>query len=280
MRNLDDMRVVNSPWFEYLTRILESGDHDSDLVLGALSFTPDFALHVLALANSPTFSASTPIERLDRAVFLLGRKTIRDLARNVELSPVDLTDSQSPISWADFVLESVAVATGASLIARAAQIPLVEEARTAGLIHDLGFEVLARENGPKLQEAWDAAKITGTRLVDQERVFCGTDHCEVIEEILGAGGLPDSLTIACGLHHDPLVAPSDHRYLTILLYAGECLAHRAGLQHGKSTRPLLEDRIFAELRLDESVTSSFIPMLLTELERLGLSPRTTTLARV
>ncbi len=280
MHVLKDVKVRHSPWFEYLQQVLELEDFGSDLILGALNFTPDFALHVLALANSPTFSANTPIERLDRAVFLLGRKTIRDLSREVDKIPLEETDGFSPISWNDFVLESVAVATGASLIARAAQIPLVEESRTAGLIHDLGFDLLSRYDSVGLRQAWDAAEETGTRLVDHERLFCGTDHCSVAEELFAAAGLPDSLTVVGGLHHDPLVAPADHIYLTILTYAGECLAQRAGLQNCNSGKPALEDRIFEELRLDENTTSSFVPLLLSELEKLGLSPRCTSLAKV
>ncbi len=280
MFTLKDLKVRNSQWFEYLRQILELEEFGSDLIVGALYFTPDFALHVLALANSSTFSATTSIERLDRAVFLLGRKTIRDLTYEVELIPDDSVDSETPVSWKAFVYESVSVATGASLVARAAQIPLVEEARTAGLIHDLGFDLLCRERKEETALAWNAALATGTRLVDHERLYSDTDHCEVAEELFRAAGLPDSLTIATGLHHDPLVAPVEHRYLTILIYAGECLTQRAGLQNCHGEPPALEDRVFAELRLNEDMTTSFVPLLLTELERLGLSPRTAALAGV
>ena len=69
------------------------------------------------------------------------------------------------------------------------------------------------------------------------------------------------------------MAPRDHRYLTVLIYAGECLARRAGLQNCNGGKATLEDRVFRELRLDENVISSFVPLLLDELEKLGLSPR-------
>lgn len=278
-RSLLDIQVRPSQWFEYLVGILSEEDVESDLILGALCFTPDFALHVLALANSPTFSAATPIERLDRAVFLLGRKTILDLAFDVPTLRPSAEDELLPMSWDEFVLENIAVSTAASLLARAAQVPLVEEARTAGLIHDLGFDVLAREDRTNVALAWEESLRDGTRLVDHERLYCGTDHCAVGEELFNAAGIPPALVTVAGLHHDPLVATSPYRYLTILVYAAECLVRRTGLKVADVTGTPLEDRVFAELRLEDDVISSFVPLLLSELEKMGLAPRTVSTSR-
>ena len=72
---------------------------------------------------------------------------------------------------------------------------------------------------------------------------------------------------------EALTGERGDRYLAIILYAGECLAHRVGLcdicggQQGT-----LEDQVLAELRLPETTFDTQAPFLRRRLEAMGLAP--------
>ena len=93
------------------------------------------------------------------------------------------------------------------------------------------------------------------------------------ENLLRQAGLPETMCAAVGYHHDPLSAPTEHRYLSTLLFAAECLARRAGqVDFCGNDSELLEPRILATLRIGNGVIEAYVPLFKAELQRLGIRP--------
>jgi len=212
------------------------------------------------------------IDRIDRAVILLGRVPLTSLVGAILAAAPDPAPDPG-LDLGALVEHQIAVAHAAAVVARGARLPLEEEARTAGLIHDIGLDLAVQKRPDALARALAASDATKTRLVEHERLVSGTDHCEEAEHVLGAWGFPDSLVCAVGYHHDPLAAPRSHRYLAMLVYAGECLARRAGFDDFGDEPPVLEEKILSELRLSLDLLDAHVPTMLNDLARAGIQPR-------
>ena len=244
---------------ELRTTLLEPG-FPFDRVYRLISRMPAFACHLLRLANSSNFAGRTPIDRLDRAIILVGRHALVDLAKELT-SQVGREPRIPGLDPARFVDHHITVSEAAVLIAQAAQLPLEHEARTAGLIHDIGLQLQMQRGTNAFVSAYEDSQAGRSRLIEHERFHCGTDHCELAEELLVSWNVPESLALAIGYHHDPLTAP-DHRYLAIIIYAAECLTLRAGFSGicGEKAHSR-EDEVLSELRISPEALETHVPIL-------------------
>jgi HD-like signal output (HDOD) protein len=229
---------------------------------------PDFAAHVLRVANAPEWGRAMKLDRLDHACILLGRGGLADVARERQSTPA-FAPAMAGFDISAFMKHQATISVAAGLIAQAAELPLAAEARTAGLLHEIGLQIEIERNPEGFALALAESRRSGMRLIEHERIVMGTDHCETGEGWMQREGFPPSLTAAVAFHHDPLMAPSEHRYLTMLVYAGECLARHAGHfdMDGESAPPL-ESKILAELRISERTIAAYVPILRERLDAL------------
>ncbi len=244
-----------------LLTLLKSSDLTSEAVHREVSKLPICAARLLALANQADQSGAMSIDRIDRAVMLLGREAVVDEVEFLSTSSADDPACHEE-AIEHLVRHSYVVSRAAELMSHAARLPLHQQARAAGLLHDIGVFVLLRECPTEFLAAMqDAARERGST-VEYECLHCGRDHCEAGEAMLRSWGIPDSLLAPIAFHHDPLAAPRQHRYTALLLYAAECLAIRAGYRETFGTRGLrLEKKVLSELQLADDVLRIHVPIL-------------------
>jgi HD-like signal output (HDOD) protein len=192
-------------------RIIELADDPesvaSDLA-EALSTDPALAARVLRVANSAYYSLGAPVDSIDRAVSVLGRRRVRDLV--VGVSAVYAFEN-CPIDGAvlrEFWSHSVCCGVLAAEIARVGRPRLTESAFCAGLLHDLG-ELVLRMRAPDAARRvlQDVAASNGSlTIAEAEQSVLGYSHMEVGEALAHQWRLPRSLAESLAYHHRPLAA--------------------------------------------------------------------------
>jgi len=220
---------------------------------------PDLAFEVLRLANSATYGLERTVDRLDRAVSLLSPKVLRDLVLNMAMGRAargmpDLGGELSP-AWLRSHLERVARYAGE--VARAVNLPLEEEARAAGIVHDVGIIELALRDPEELRRAHDDAAVAGEPTLRFERERLGVDHAELGREMVESWGLPESIVHAVAGHHAPLAAPEGMRWLPCVLAIAESLCEAEG---GATLVHPLPD-VLRALDLSEPEWSGLVPTM-------------------
>lgn len=235
--------------------------HDATLPAARLATEmlelPDLASEVLRLANSATYGMERTIDRLDRAVSLLSPKLLRELVLQMAMGRAasgmpDLGGELSP-AWLSRHLQRVARCAG--LVARAVNLPLEEEARAAGIVHDVGIIELALRDPDQLRRARDDAAIAGEPTLRFERERLGVDHAELGREMVEGWGLPESIVHAVAFHHAPLAAPDGKRYLPCVVAIAESLCEADG---GASIATAVPD-VLRALELSESDWNGLVP---------------------
>lgn len=88
---------------------------------------------------------------------------------------------------------------------------VMEDAFTAGLLHDVGLLVLATNVPDQYTETLALMQNQGIPEWEAERQVLGATHAEVGGYLLGTWGLSDSIVEAVAFHHDP-ARSAGHRF--------------------------------------------------------------------
>ena len=159
------------------------------------------AARVLQIVNSAFFRLARRISNIEQAVSYLGFQAIRNLAMSVEIfsrwpgrkrvAP-DLEKLQQHVH---------AVAAAANCLAT--KTPIADDTLLAGLLHDIGYWVLAQECPEDLARAMQMAIAERVPLHAAESRIIGASHAEIGAYLLGIWGLPYAVVEAVAHHHQP-----------------------------------------------------------------------------
>jgi HD-like signal output (HDOD) protein len=160
---------------------------------------------LLQMVNSAFFGYFGRISSPERAVVMLGTHTIASLVLSATVSMQ--FDSALMRNFAVDALMKHGIGTGAlaKLIAQAEQAAptLVEEALTAGLLHDIGTLVIASNLPDRYTDVLRVSRAEGIPVWEAELASFGTTHAEVGAYLVGIWGLPEPVAEALAFHHRP-----------------------------------------------------------------------------
>lgn len=165
--------------------------------------TADAALaaRVLQIVNSAFFRLAKRISSVEQAVAYLGFKAIRNLAMSVEVFTKWPGGTCSVLDLGLLQLHAQGVAAAANALA--AKTTLADDAMLAGLLHDIGYWVLAQECPEDLGKAVTLSISARIPLYAAEIQIMGASHAEIGAYLLGIWGLPHSVVEAVAHHHQP-----------------------------------------------------------------------------
>jgi putative nucleotidyltransferase with HDIG domain len=159
------------------------------------------AARVLQIVNSAFFRLAKRISNIEQAVSYLGFKAIRNLAMSVELFSRWPGGSCAGLDLDRLQVHVHAVAAAASALT--VKTSIADDAMLAGLLHDIGYWVLAQECPDELNSAVALASSSGMPLHAAETQVIGASHAEIGAYLLGIWGLPYSVVEAVAHHHQP-----------------------------------------------------------------------------
>jgi HD-like signal output (HDOD) protein/ActR/RegA family two-component response regulator len=157
------------------------------------------AARVLQLVNSAFFRLARRISNIDQAVSYLGFNAIRNLSMSVEIFSRWPGGAGLDLDKLQLHVHSVAAAASALT----AKTPLADDAMLAGLLHDIGYWILAQECPHDLSQAIKLAASSRIPLHAAEIEVIGASHAELGAYLLGIWGLPYPVVEAVAYHHQP-----------------------------------------------------------------------------
>jgi HD-like signal output (HDOD) protein len=207
------------------------------------------ASKVLQITNSAFFRLRKPMVRIKDAVTYLGFATIRNLVLSAEIFS-QWTSPRNSLGVDPEQLQNHAQLAAAACKSLAGGRATPDDAWLAGLLHDIGYWVLAQECPDELEKALELSRSQGLPLVDCERLTTGATHAEIGAYLLGLWGLPYSIVEAVALHHAPAsVSPQGYDLLGALAVSHALLESQAahGLIVPGNADPGVDARYLASL---------------------------------
>ncbi len=198
-------RIRKLPSLPHIYTQLQSIIHDENVTLKDIAklVGADAALaaRVLQIVNSAFFRLARRITNIEQAVSYLGFTAIRNLAMSVEIFTQWPAGASSHLNLNKLQSHAHAVAAAANSLT--AKTTIADDAMLAGLLHDIGYWVLAQECPAELDKAVELAVATGIPLHAAESQVIGASHAEIGAYLLGLWGLPYPVIEAVAHHHLP-----------------------------------------------------------------------------
>ena len=197
--------------------------HVSTQRIGALvSDDPAMAAKVLQLVNSPFFGCQMRVSDPALAVQRLGVETVRGLVLSTHVFETFRRPTRGVLNMERLWQHAATVSALAGSLAQVDGAPgdVVQDARTAGLLHDVGKLMLVATLPIVAMRVAERARREGRATAAIEREELGVTHAELGAYLLGLWGLPDAIVEATAWHHyPPSVAPVGSSALSYVVAA-------------------------------------------------------------
>jgi putative nucleotidyltransferase with HDIG domain len=234
-----------------------------DRIGGIVAGDPALTVKLLQLVNSAFLGIAREVSSADEAVMILGTGAIRSLVLGLRLfsafNALDARNDAMQKVWG----HSVRVGRLAQRIGEieGGDEKLMEEAFTAGLLHDVGKLILAENPSANYLQFLDAVDGEKRSLISAEREAFQATHAEVGAYLLDLWGLPLQLVEAVALHHEPTRAGATGFSALTAVHAANALEHQAA--HAEASATELDGAYLEQLNLSDR-----IPVWRRELETL------------
>jgi len=166
---------------------------------------------VLRLCNSAFFGLSRTVTSLNEAMLCLGTVKVLQLVMSVHTNAM-LARPQGGYGLPPGMLwkHSVAVALASAIVGQRLNIPNVNLAFTAGLLHDIGKVVLNEYVAREFAEIVRRVTEDHQSFAEAERDVLGFSHQEIGARIAEKWKLPEAIVRCIRFHHEPhLLDPPD-----------------------------------------------------------------------
>ncbi len=209
--------------YSELTRALEDTDTGSEQVAAIIAQDTAMSAKILQLVNSAFFGSVTTISTVQQAVVRLGYSMIKNLVLYAEVFQQAADPKVSGFSMEK--LQSHAMKTACIAKQMFKNRKTAEEAFMAGILHDVGKLVLARELPESFEGALATSAADNIPLFQAETELLGLSHAEVGSYLLGIWGLPHNIVEAVANHHCPGRVPLRSSFGVLeAIYTANCLA--------------------------------------------------------
>lgn len=172
-------------------------------LVALLAQDPTLCAKLLRVVNSCVYGLSKQIASLEAAVHVLGLNPLRSLILSLSLPAVHVA---GPISRSArrYGVASVSGGMIARELAIQLKLPLPEDVMMAGLLRDLGRQVLDRGFPEQARAVYDTRSgDLPDRITPAERAAFGIDHTELTAHLLQTWGLPKEIVEPIRHHHRP-----------------------------------------------------------------------------
>jgi putative nucleotidyltransferase with HDIG domain len=212
-----------------LRKYLNDPDVSFDELAKVIQVDPGLTANILQLANSAYFGWSKTIKTVKEAITRLGTNRIFQMVLCMSVAPL----VRKPIRGYDTNAEglwehSIAVAVCAEKLAETLGLKDMEEAFTAGLLHDMGKVVMGtfvEIDDEPIKEIMISDNLSFN---EAEQMVMGIDHAEVAGELLKAWNLPDTVVAAARWHHQPDQCEEQYQQLVDLIHVADVLCINVG----------------------------------------------------
>lgn len=186
-----------------VTELLETESSTAIQIGETVQTDPALTARILKLINSAYYGLRNPVTSISQAVTLLGRQQLQQVMTGTVLAGVfkdfDITDFPLRDFWRHCVKTAI---IARHLAMQNARVIDHEAFFTAGLLHDIGWLVIAKVNPGSYVNITGLAKTEGRDVIQVETEKLGVTHIDVGVALLDKWGIPGLITQCVKKHHD------------------------------------------------------------------------------
>ncbi len=207
-----------------LLMLLGDPDIDATQVVSLITHEPALTANVLQRCNAAFFANGEPVGNVGEALSRLGfNHVFRIVAVLVGAQAFSGSQKSYGFEFGELWRHSVAAALAAQKIAEAKGDD-ANLAFTAGLLHDIGKNVLAEALEEHYMALIQQTEASQQSLLEVEKSLLHVQHAEIGGRLLERWNFPPELSTAVAYHHSPGEA-KEHQKWASYVYLGNMIAH-------------------------------------------------------
>jgi putative nucleotidyltransferase with HDIG domain len=219
--NLDDLPSLPAVVMELLGSI-EQDDIDISVLAKKVSLDQALTAKTLRLANSSLYSLQVKVTTIQQAITFLGFQATRNLITTAAITGCFPAGLCPGFDDRAFWRHSIAAAACARVLARHVRFNQ-DYAFTAGLLHDIGRQVLVSSYPEQYQRVLALRTAYDTDLLDAERRVLGVDHVDAGVALAGHWNFSDTMRQAISYHHAPETPGAG--FLATIVHVANTIVH-------------------------------------------------------
>ena len=177
---------------------------------------------IVAVANSPLYGLQRKVSSLEFALMLMGNEEIQRIVTAISLSESLKFQSTANFDYLEYWKHSMLVGTaGKDMSIRLGFADLSGEAFLAGMLHDVGIQVMAQYFTKEYEEILTMVT-NGKKFFDAEKEVIGISHDQIGKFLALKWKLPDELAEAIESHHKPSQS-SNNKALAAIVHLADSM---------------------------------------------------------
>jgi HD-like signal output (HDOD) protein len=222
LEKLRNLPTIPKVMFE-VSNLLKENPVNNIKLAETISKDQGLTTKVLVVANSPMYGLQRKVSSLEFAILLLGAEEIGSIVTAVSLADTIKFNSSANFKYMDYWKHSMIVGTAARDISRRLSMSeLAGDAFLAGMLHDLGIQLLIKYFPNEYSKIMVMVEEGGESFINAEEKILGCTHQDIGKFLSQKWELPNSLCDVMEFHHRPQEA-RDNLLLVSIVHLADCM---------------------------------------------------------
>ncbi len=214
----------------------------SNDVAQVVNKSPSLAALLLRIVNSAYYGFPSRIDRISRAVTIIGTKEISGLALGICVMRAFNDIPTNAIDMQAFIRHSLACGIVARIVAALKNMEQAEQLFVSGLLHDIGKLIVYKYYPEHAVAYLRMAAESGNSVFRTEQRVIGLNHAQIGLYLLNKWRLPLELENNIGFHHAPAKASDPIK--AGIVHLGDLIANGLGIgSSGERSIPFFDDSV-------------------------------------
>lgn len=214
----------------------------SNDVAQVVNKSPSLAALLLRIVNSAYYGFPSKIDRISRAVTIIGTKEISGLALGICVMRAFDDIPAKTIDMQAFIRHSLACGMVARIVAALKNMEQTEQLFVSGLLHDIGKLIVFKYYPEHAVACLRMAAESGNSTFHAEQAVIGLNHTQIGLYLLKKWRLPLDLENNIAFHHAPAKALDPIK--AGIVHLADLIAHGLGIgSSGERSIPFFDDGV-------------------------------------
>ena len=223
-----DIKLPEAPTIiSDLNQVMADPLATSNDVAQIVNKSPSLAAMLLKIVNSAHYGFPSKIDRISRAVTIIGTKEISGLALGICVMDAFKDIPKEVLNMEAFIRHSLACGMVSRILAALNNVAQTEQLFVSGLLHDIGKLIFHKYYPEHANACIELGNASGTSIFLSEKKIIGMNHSQLTKLLLEKWNLPAEITANSVHHHSPSRAPNPEK--AGMVHLADIIAHGLGI---------------------------------------------------